>query len=237
MSAAPSMIARVVEAGDAERRRLERDLHDGAQQRLVALGLQLGMLATRLDPDSEASRLLAGAPRRARRVAEGVARHRPRAAPCRPQLRRARRGARGARHARAGPGADRGRGRASARRPPVEVAAYYVVCESLTNVAKYARAATVTVRVAREDGELVVEVADDGIGGADAARARGCAASRPAWRRSAAGCTSRAHRAAGPSSAPSVPCARCSPVDPTVQARERPLLASSWSIRLSAAGF
>ena len=55
------MIARVVEAGDAERRRLERDLHDGAQQRLVALGLQLGLLATRLAPESEASRLLAGA--------------------------------------------------------------------------------------------------------------------------------------------------------------------------------
>ena len=48
-----------------------------------------------------------------------------------------------------------------------------MVCESLTNVAKYAHAATVTVRVAREDGELVVEVADDGVGGADAARGSG----------------------------------------------------------------
>ena len=55
------MIARVVEAGDAERRRLERDLHDGAQQRLVSLGLQLGLLATQLAPESGASRLLAGA--------------------------------------------------------------------------------------------------------------------------------------------------------------------------------
>ena len=77
---------------------------------------------------------------------------------------------------------------------PVEVAAYYVVCESLTNVAKYAHAATVTVRVAREDGKLLIEVADDGVGGADAGAARGCAASRPAWRRSAGGCMSQSTR-------------------------------------------
>ena len=72
---------------------------------------------------------------------------------------------------------------------PVEVAAYYVVCESLTNVAKYARAANVTVRVAREGGELVVEVADDGIGGADAARGsglRGLRGARRGARRAAA---------------------------------------------------
>ena len=172
MSAAPSMIARVVEAGDAERRRLERDLHDGAQQRLVALGLQLGMLASRLDPGSEASRLLAGARieleaslKELRDIARGL---HPAVLSC---------GGLGAALealATRAPVPVRIVGAVEERPPaPVEVAAYYVVCESLTNVAKYAHAATVTVRVAREDGELVVEVADDGVGGADAARGSG----------------------------------------------------------------
>ena len=55
----------------------------------------------------------------------------------------------------------------------VEIAAYYLVCESLTNVAKYAGATTATVTVGREHGCLIVEVADDGIGGADPARGSG----------------------------------------------------------------
>ena len=172
MSAAPSMIARVVEAGDAERRRLERDLHDGAQQRLVGLGLQLGMLAGRLDPGSEASRLLAGARieleaslKELRDIARGL---HPAVLSC---------GGLGAALealATRAPVPVRIVGAVEERPPaPVEVAAYYVVCESLTNVAKYAHAATVTVRVARQDDKLVVEVADDGVGGADAARGSG----------------------------------------------------------------
>jgi signal transduction histidine kinase len=61
------------------------------------------------------------------------------------------------------------------RRPaaPVEVAAYYLVCESLTNIAKYAGATTVTVAVTHEDDVLVVEIVDDGAGGADPARGSG----------------------------------------------------------------
>ena len=172
MSSAPSMIARVVESGDAERRRLERDLHDGAQQRLVALGLQLGLLASRLEPESEASRLLAGARRELaaslkelRDIARGL---HPAVLSC---------GGLGAALealATRAPVPVRIVGEVEQRPPaPVEIAAYYVVCESLTNVAKYARAANVTVRVARQGRELVVEVADDGIGGADAARGSG----------------------------------------------------------------
>ena len=57
----PRLRARIVEAADAERQRLERNLHDGAQQRLVSLGLRLSLLAKNLDPDSEASLLLAQA--------------------------------------------------------------------------------------------------------------------------------------------------------------------------------
>jgi signal transduction histidine kinase len=160
------MIARVIEAGDAERRRLERDLHDGAQQRLVALGLQLATLATRLAPGSEASRLLTGA----REELEASLR----------ELRDIARGLHPAVLSSGGLGAaiEALATRAPVpvrivggveQRPPttVEVGAYYVVCESLTNVAKYAHAATVTVRVQREAHDLVVEVADDGVGGAD----------------------------------------------------------------------
>ena len=172
MSAAPSMLARVIESGDAERRRLERDLHDGAQQRLVSLSLQLGMLATVLAPESEASRLLATAReelaaslRELRDIARGL---HPAVLSC---------GGLGAALealATRAPVPVRIVGEVQRRAPaPVEVAAYYVVCESLTNVAKYAAAANVTVRVAREAGELVVEVADDGIGGANASRGSG----------------------------------------------------------------
>jgi signal transduction histidine kinase len=56
---------------------------------------------------------------------------------------------------------------------PVELAAYFVVCEALANVAKYARATSAAIRVREEDGTLLVEVADDGVGGADAALGSG----------------------------------------------------------------
>jgi signal transduction histidine kinase len=172
MSAAPSMLGRVIDAGDAERRRLERDLHDGAQQRLVSLGLQLALLATQLAPGSEASRLLAGAReelaaslKELREIARGL---HPAVLTC---------GGLGAALealATRAPVPVRIVGEVQQRAPaPVEVAAYYVVCESLTNVAKYAQAATVTVSVARENCLLVVEVADDGIGGAEPSRGSG----------------------------------------------------------------
>ncbi|HEV3001082.1 MAG TPA: sensor histidine kinase [Solirubrobacteraceae bacterium] len=158
---------RLVEAGLKERRRLERDLHDGAQQRLVALSLQLGLVASSLDRDPQAAReLLDGARAEARAAVE--------------DLRELARGIH--------PAVLTDRGLAAAlesladRAPlPVEVAAvpdgrlpgaveaaaYFVVAESLTNVAKYARATHAEVRVARADGHAIVEVRDDGVGGAD----------------------------------------------------------------------
>ena len=69
---------------------------------------------------------------------------------------------------------------------PVEAAAYYVVAEALTNVAKYAAASGVSVTVGRRNGRAVVEVADDGVGGADPPGAPGCAGSPTGSRRSAA---------------------------------------------------
>jgi signal transduction histidine kinase len=164
--------ARILAAADRERRRLERDLHDGAQQRLVSLSMHLRLVAMRLAPGSEAERLLASAQdelaaslQELRELARGLhpavltehglpaaleslVTRAPLPVDLRVEL---------------------------ARRPSqaVEVAAYYVVSEALTNVAKYADASTVAVRVGRHGTRLVVSVADDGVGGADPAAGSG----------------------------------------------------------------
>jgi signal transduction histidine kinase len=163
---------RLVRAGDEARRRIERDLHDGAQQRLVALALALRSIRRRAPDGSElASRLdaaeaqLAGGLEELRELARGI----------HPAVL-----------------TDRGLGaaiRAAAARSPVpvevgdmtderfgaevEAAAYFVVAEALTNVAKYAGECSATVAAVRADGRLVVEVADDGCGGADPAAGSG----------------------------------------------------------------
>ena len=153
---------RIVEAGDAERRRLERNLHDGAQQRLVSLSINLRM-AARAYPEARdaleaASVELAQALDDLRELARGI----------HPAI-LSQRGLEPALEALA------------VRAPlpvqleialdgllpeAVEACAYYVVAEALTNACKYAQASAVEVRVARDDGIAVVEVADDGVGGA-----------------------------------------------------------------------
>jgi signal transduction histidine kinase len=158
--------ARIIEAAQTERQRLERDLHDGAQQRLVALSLELGLLEQRFEGDAEATAAL---DQTRREVAES--------------LRELRELAQGIH-----PAVVTGHGLAVAlktlaarahvpvrltvdldRRLPErqEVAAYYVVSESLTNIAKYACASSAAVDVRHANGRLVVEIVDDGIGGAD----------------------------------------------------------------------
>ncbi len=159
--------ARIVEASDTARRRLERDLHDGAQQRLVALALDLKLARGKLESDpAAAARLLdasiqelAGATRELRELARGI----------HPAVL-----------------TDRGLGAAleaiASRAPipvevapvpemrlpgPVESAAYFGVAEALTNVSKYADASHAEVTVSRSNGRVVVEVRDDGVGGAD----------------------------------------------------------------------
>ena len=165
--------ARIVGAGDAERRRLERNLHDGAQQRLVSLALQLRLTQSALErrPDAvaglleEAQAELARALDELRELARGI----------HPAIL-----------------TDRGLGPALeailARAPlaveltdlpderlpePVEAAIYYVVAETITNIAKHAQAesATVSVTLARQTARVVIT--DDGIGGADPARGTG----------------------------------------------------------------
>jgi signal transduction histidine kinase len=158
---------RMLRIGLEERRRLERDLHDGAQQRLVSMALNIRLARAKLNEDPlAADRLLESAGTELDSALE--------------ELRELARGIHPAVLS------DRGLGTALetlASRAPVpveladlpeerlpeavELAAYFVVAEALTNVAKYAKASHATVEVARENGRLLVEVADDGVGGAD----------------------------------------------------------------------
>jgi signal transduction histidine kinase/PAS domain-containing protein len=159
--------ARLVTAGDKERRRLERNLHDGAQQRLVSVSVSLRLALAWLESSSsnEVTELLSEA-----NAELGLAIE---------ELRELARGIHPAALTERGLGpalaslADRApvpvevEGLPPGRLPTqVEAAAYYVVSEALANVAKYAEASSVTVRVGRENGRAVVEVADDGVGGA-----------------------------------------------------------------------
>jgi PAS domain S-box-containing protein len=161
--------ARIVAAADAARRRIERDLHDGAQQRLVTLRLQLSLARRRLATDPE------GAGTMIEEVGEEL----------RLALAELRELARGIHPAALSERGLRPAVEALASRcplpvevedlpperfgPGVEAAAYFTISEALTNVAKYASAGYATVRGAVEHDALVVEVRDDGVGGADAA--------------------------------------------------------------------
>jgi signal transduction histidine kinase len=157
--------ARIFEATQSERRRLERDLHDGAQQRLVTLALDLGMIERRLGDDPDARRSLEQARAELGRSLDelrDLARGIHPAVVTGSGLQAALEGL-----AVRAPVPVRLSVRVGARPPePVEVAAYFMVSECLTNVAKYAHASAASVDVVRINGELVVEVADDGIGGA-----------------------------------------------------------------------
>ena len=165
--------ARIVEAGTAERRRLERNLHDGAQQRLVALSLSMRVAQTKLrtDPD-RAEELLAGAQEELQRALEEL---RELARGIHPAI-LSDRGLRAALESLAGrsPVPVDLTGTPVDRLPPaVEAAAYFVVAEALTNVVKYAHASQARISVQRVNGRAVVEVADDGVGGADPDRGSG----------------------------------------------------------------
>jgi signal transduction histidine kinase len=165
--------ARIVTAGYAERRRLERDLHDGAQQRLMALGINLRMARSQIESNAHEATALIDAS--LKELNEATA-----------ELRELARGIH--------PAALTDRGLAAAlgglagRSPvpvelleapherlpaPVESAVYFVVAEALTNVARYANAQKASVTVARSYDHVHVQVSDDGIGGADPTRGSG----------------------------------------------------------------
>jgi signal transduction histidine kinase len=164
--------ARIVEAGDKERQRLERNLHDGAQQRLIALSLELSFLEDELEGDVGATTQLDQA---RREIAISL-----------DELREVARGIHPAVVSGHGLGVALEQLTALAPVPvrltvaveerlpeALEVAAYYLVSESLANVGKYAEASSATVDVSRMNGLLLVEVTDDGVGGADTERGSG----------------------------------------------------------------
>jgi signal transduction histidine kinase len=167
--------ARTVEAAASERRRIERDLHDGAQQRLVALAMDLGMAREKFSSDPDAARaLVEEAHQEAKRA---IAELRDLARGIHPAVLTDR-------------GLDAALSALAARSPvpvevrvdlpdrlaePLEVIAYFIVAEALTNVARHAAATRASVDVAVRDGRLVVEVGDDGTGGADPALGSGLA--------------------------------------------------------------
>ncbi len=159
--------ARIVTAGDVERRRLERNLHDGAQQRLVALSLSLRLAQAKIDSDPAGARAtLAGA---GDELVLALAELRELARGLHPAV-LSDRGLRAAVEMLAGrsPVPVEIVDIPDERLPePVEAGAYYLIAEALTNVAKYADASAVRVRVVASDGSVVVEVSDDGAGGAD----------------------------------------------------------------------
>jgi signal transduction histidine kinase len=165
---------RIVAATDAERRRIERNLHDGAQQRLVTLSLALGIAAGRQDGSSDVLE-------RARdEVDEAIAELRELARGIHPTLLREE-GLLTAVEAlaRRTPLPVTVEGSAGNRLPDaVELAAYFLVSEALTNVVKHAAASEARVRVERTGGTLRVAVADDGVGGARASADSGLAGLR-----------------------------------------------------------
>ncbi len=162
---------RIVAAGDAERRRLERNLHDGAQQRLVAIALQLRLLRNRLGDDPSAEQLVTTA---SDELAQSLAELRELARGIHPAV--LEHGLAGALNALAirSTVATTVSCETTERLPDgVELAAYFVASEALANVAKYSRATHATVRVWREGPTASIEIADDGIGGADDSRGSG----------------------------------------------------------------
>jgi signal transduction histidine kinase len=161
--------ARIVAAGDVERRRIERDLHDGAQQRLVALALELRTAQRRLGdkPPEDVDDVLGTAVDELQRAVE--------------ELRELAHGLHPSVLTQSGLAAALESLAATTPVPvtieetpterlpeAVEAAAYFVACEALANAVKHADASRITISAARHDGRLVIEVVDDGVGGADA---------------------------------------------------------------------
>jgi signal transduction histidine kinase len=163
---------RIVAAGDAERRRLERNLHDGAQQRLVALALQLRLMRAdiRRDPSLAEALITSAGDELAQSLGE---------------LREL---ARGIHPAVLEHGLPSALNSLAARSPvptavtcevkerlpqQVELGLYFVACEALANVAKYAQATAASVSLLRTERGIAIEIADDGVGGADAGRGSG----------------------------------------------------------------
>jgi signal transduction histidine kinase len=165
--------ARLVEAADAARRHIERDLHDGAQQLLVGAALELTMLDQVLERDPRQARAVLARARE--HLNGGLADLRDLARGIHPAVltERGLEAAVAALVQRAPIPVDLRAAVPDRLDPTIEAAAYFVVSEALTNVAKYAQADTVSVDLTAANGTLVVTIADDGVGGADTSRGSG----------------------------------------------------------------
>jgi signal transduction histidine kinase len=155
--------ARIVAAGDAERRRIERNLHDGAQQRLVSIGLALRHAQHELGPEAAARETLEGA---LAEIGDAIGELRELARGLRPPQLDA--GLAPALQELASRAAMPVAVDATVERFPdgVETAAYFIACEALTNATKHAHASRVALSAQRRNGSLVICVVDDGVGGA-----------------------------------------------------------------------
>jgi signal transduction histidine kinase len=165
---------RIVAAQDDERRRLERDIHDGAQQQLVTLSLATRLAQSGLGPDApqaltdlleravdESKQALSELRELARGIHPRILTERGLPAAIRSLAERA-------------PVPVTVEAAEGERLPePIEATAYFAVSEALQNIAKYAQASTAEVRTFRENGTLVVRVSDDGVGGADPSKGSG----------------------------------------------------------------
>jgi signal transduction histidine kinase len=167
--------AAAVDSAEAERRRIERDLHDGAQQRLVSVAMDLGRAQQRFETDPEGARLLVRGAHEDAKAALAELRQLVRG--FHPAILEDR-------------GLDAALSSVVARSPvpvtlsvdikqrpaaAIESAVYFVVLEALTNVAKHAQATRASVTIVRRHDRLVVEITDDGVGGADPANGTGLA--------------------------------------------------------------
>jgi signal transduction histidine kinase len=165
--------ARIVQAAEAERRRIERNLHDGAQQRLTSLSCTLGLAQAHLGVDStaelqgtlaQASRDLTAALAELRELARGI--HPP-------VLVQSGLGAAVESLAEQSPVPVHVNVPGMRHPALVEATAYFVVCEALANVAKHARATAAVVEIEENEGHLIVQVMDDGVGGVDVEQGTG----------------------------------------------------------------
>jgi signal transduction histidine kinase len=167
--------ARGVDAAESERRRIERDLHDGAQQRLLAVAMDIGRARAKLDEDPVGARVLIEQAHAGTK--EAISELRDLARGIYPAILTDR-------------GLDPALSGLAARAPvPVEVEvdlpdrppaavesiAYFIVAESLANIAKYARATRASIKVSRDDHWVIVEISDNGVGGAVARHGGGLA--------------------------------------------------------------
>jgi signal transduction histidine kinase len=165
--------AAAVETAETERRRIERDLHDGAQQRLVALAMDLGRARESFDADPERTRRLIGEAHDEAKAALGELRDLVRGVHPAILGDRGLDAALSAVVARSPVPVDLKVDVARRPTPEVESAAYFFVTETMTNLARHAEATAAAVTVVRVGGRLIVEVADNGTGGADPARGTG----------------------------------------------------------------